>query len=498
MFNRCSGVLMNISSLPSPFSVGVFGKEAQEFADFIKSMGFSKWQVLPLGPIDRENSPYTADSAFAGNVLFIDPRGLAEDGLVTGDEVKSCEYSGSVWVADYDFARERHVALLKTAFSRITPEMSEKLDAFCAKNAWLCDYALFLAIKDAKDGAPWWEWGELSNFKVAKKHEKEFDTRFYKFCQYTFFTQWEKLKAYANEKGVEIIGDMPIYVAPDSCDVWANREQFCLDEKGLAPAKVAGCPPDYFSEDGQYWGNPIYDWAKMEKDGYKWWIKRIEAALKLYDTVRIDHFRGMASYWAIPAGAKSAKEGCWEKGPAEKLFNAIKKAIPSPSIIAEDLGTFGEDVVKLLEYTNFPGMRVIQFAFSDEGDKNCTHLPHNYPKNCLAYVGTHDNNTLLGWLWESSEYQRRFALDYCGFKGDNWGEGGRYAPACHAIIETVWKSPADVAIIATQDLLGFGADARMNVPGVPDKNWCFRASKEALDDVDRDYFKRINRVFGRD
>ena len=498
MFNRSSGVLMNISSLPGPFSVGSFGKEAEEFADLIKSMGFSKWQVLPLGPIDRENSPYTADSAFAGNILFIDPRQLFENGLLTEDEVKACEYSGSVWASDYDFARKTKTKALELAFSRITAEVSAKLDSFCMKNAWVCDYALFLAIKEKNGGAPWWEWGELSDFAVAKRREKEFDTRFYKFCQFVFFSQWEKLKSYANQKGVEIIGDMPIYVAPDSCDVWSAREQFWIDKKTFAPIKVAGCPPDYFSEDGQFWGNPIYNWERMEADGFSWWIKRIEAALKLYDTVRIDHFRGMASYWAIPANAKSAKEGHWEKGPGKKLFDAVERVIDSPSIIAEDLGTFGEDVVELLEYTKFPGMRVIQFAFSDEGDRNCTHLPHNYPKNCLAYVGTHDNNTLLGWLWESSHEQRRFALDYCGFKGDNWGKGGRYAPACRAIIETVWKSPANTAVIAVQDILGFGADARMNVPGVPEKNWGFRATKEALENIDRDYFKRINRVFGRE
>ena len=489
---------MNISSLPSPFSTGVFGKEARDFADSIKNMGFSKWQVLPLGPIDRENSPYTADSAFAGNVLFIDPRALFDDGLITEEELESCKYSGSVYVADYDFARETKTAVLKSAFSRITPELDKKLDEFCEKNLWLCDYALFLAIKEAKDGAPWWEWGELSSYKTAKKREAEFDTRFYKFCQFVFFEQWLKLKTYANQKGVEIIGDMPIYVAPDSCDVWSHPDLFWLDQKTYAPIKVAGCPPDYFSADGQFWGNPIYNWEKMEKNGFKWWIERIKSALSLYDTVRIDHFRGMASYWAIPADAESAKEGHWEKGPAKKLFDAINKAIENPSIIAEDLGTFGEDVIELLDYTKFPGMRVIQFAFADEGDRNCTHLPHNYPKNCLAYVGTHDNNTLLGWLWEASEYERRFALDYCGFKGDNWGEGGKYAPACRCIIETVFKSPADTAIIAIQDILGYGADARMNIPGVPDKNWGFRATKEALADIDRDYFKRINRVFSRE
>ena len=488
MKNRCSGVLMNISSLPGEFGIGGFGKEALGFVDTIKKMGFSKWQVLPLGPIDRENSPYTADSAFAGNILFIDPRQLFDEGLITEAELDLCRYSGSVYVSDYAFARETKSAVLKAAFDNITPDISKKLDEFCDENPWLCDYALFLAIKEAEGGAPWWEWDKLSSYKTAKKLEDQFDTRFYKFCQFIFFEQWQKLKAYANQKGVEIIGDMPIYVAPDSCDVWSHPDQFWIDQKTYAPIKVAGCPPDYFSEDGQLWGNPIYNWEKMEKDGFKWWIERIKSALALYDTVRIDHFRGMASYWAIPADAKSAKEGHWEKGPSKKLFDAINKAIENPSIIAEDLGSFGEDVVELLEYTKFPGMRVIQFAFSDEGDRNCTHLPHNYPKNCLAYVGTHDNNTLLGWLWESDGNQRRFALDYCGFKGDNWGEGGKYAPACRAIIETVWKSPANTAIIAVQDILGYGADARMNIPGVPDKNWGFRATKEALDDIDFGYF----------
>lgn len=489
---------MNISSLPSPFSTGVFGSEAEMFVDLIKSMGFSKWQVLPLGPIDKENSPYTADSAFAGNILFIDPRQLFGDGLIDEAELEACYYSGSVYVSDYDFARETKTPVLKAAFSRITPEIEAELDEFCEKNEWVNDYALFLAIKDSQNGAPWWEWGKLANFKNAKKREGEFDTRFYKFCQFIFFKQWHKLKNYANQNGISIIGDMPIYVAPDSCDVWSHPQEFWIDQKTYAPIKCAGCPPDYFSEDGQFWGNPIYRWQKMENDGFGWWIERIKSALELYDTVRIDHFRGMASYWAIPADAKSAKEGHWEKGPSKKLFDAISAEIKDPSIIAEDLGVFGEDVIELLDYTKFPGMRVIQFAFADEGDRNCTHLPHNYPKNCLAYVGTHDNNTLLGWLWESDEQTRRFALDYCGFKGDNWGEGGKYAPACRSIIETVWKSPANTTIIAIQDILGYGADARMNIPGVPDKNWGFRATKEALADIDRDYFRRINRVFGRE
>ena len=288
---------------------------------------------------------------------------------------------------------------------------------------------------------------------------------------------------------------MPIYVAMDSVDVWANLPMFLIDDKKLKPEKVAGVPPDYFSEDGQLWGNPIYDWDYMEKDGYKWWLSRIGNALKVYDIVRIDHFRAFASYWEIPADSDTAKKGEWKPGPGMKLFRKVFRKFPDSPIIAEDLGVFGEDVVQLLADTNFPGMKVVQFGFDPDGDSS--HMPHNAQKNSVNYVGTHDNNTILGWLWEASERERRFALDYVGFEGDNWGDGGYYSKSCRKVIEAVWRSSSDTAIIAFQDMCGFGSDARMNIPGVPEKNWRYRTTAETINQMDWQYFRKINELFRR-
>ena len=355
-----------------------------------------------------------------------------------------------------------------------------------------------MAVKEIENGKPWWEWSE----KHARYHEcikdifsYEDRAAFWKFVQYIFFKQWYELKEYANKKGVAVIGDMPIYVAMDSVDVWSNLEMFLIDEKTLTAEKVAGVPPDYFSEDGQLWGNPIYNWQAMKEDGYSWWISRLSQALKTYDTVRIDHFRAFASYWAVPADSDTAKVGEWLDGPKMDLFNRVKDVFGEAPIIAEDLGVFGEDVVKLLEDTGFPGMKVVQFGFDPNADSS--HLPHNACANSVNYVGTHDNNTILGWLWEASEKERRFALDYAGFEGDNWGEGGYYSKSCRKIIEAVWKSSSNTAIIALQDMCGFGSDARMNIPGVPEKNWRFRTTADTIDSIDSEYFRRINSLYRR-
>lgn len=497
---RKSGVLMNISSLPGPFGIGVFGTEAKKFADKISEAGFKIWQILPLGSLDAGNSPYAADSAFAGNTLYIDPRFLYERNLVTYAELEECKYNGSPYTADYEFVYEKNNFILKTAFLRIDDEMLDDIAAFEKENGWIEDYSLFKAAKEHFDGSPWWEWPEeYSDYKKCIKHKDEFaeSMTYYKFTQYLFFTLWNDLKDYANSKSVEILGDMPVYMAPDSCDVWAHTELFQINPDTKKPELVAGVPPDYFSEDGQLWGNPLYDWKRMEKDNFSWWVDRIGFALKIFDTVRIDHFRGLASYWAVPADAKSAKEGHWEKGPGQKLFEAVTAKYKNPSIIAEDLGVFGDDVVRLLKSTGFAGMRVIQFGFDPYSGSTSTHLPHNYPNNCYAFIGTHDNNTLLGWLWEATPDERAFALDYCGFKGDDWGEGGYRSAPCRCIIETVWRSNADVAMIAFQDMCGFGSDARMNVPGVPELNWRFRTTDETIGKVDFQYFRRINGLFGR-
>lgn len=495
---RTGGVLLHLSSLNGPFAVGVMGKEAFAFVDKLKEWGFSLWQMLPLCPVDDTGSPYCSVSAFAGNIAFIDPRLLREDGLVTDEEVRENEFSGSVYAADWKFAFQKRLELLKKAFSRLDGDTKKLIELFAAQNDWVRPFALYSALKDHHDKKPWWEWEEkYSHYNSALKHAGEFkeETDFYIFTQYVFFTQFRSLKEYANSRGISVFGDMPIYVSRDSVDVWSNTEQFLIDEETLAPSKVAGVPPDYFSEDGQLWGNPLYDWKKMENDGYKWWIKRIGAALKLFDRVRIDHFRAFASYWAVEANSKTAKNGEWLKGPGMKLFEKIHSALPQADIVAEDLGTFGEDVVKLLESTGFPGMRVIQFGF--DVNSNSTHLPHNYDKNCVAYVGTHDNNTILGWLWEAGEAERAFALRYCCFGGHNWGEGGFHSGSCRAVIEAVWRSSADTAVVAVQDMCGFGADARMNKPGTSEDNWSFRITPNALDGIDGAYFKEINSVYRR-
>lgn len=494
MSKRRSGVLMHISSLPSPFGIGVFGTETKEFIDTVADMGFSCWQVLPFHPVNPQNSPYESESAFAGNYLFIDPRILAEDGLIGKSDVNECIYSGSPYTADYAFAKETRLSALKKAYKNLSPQTKAEIDSFADKHKWLESYALYKALKTKNGEAPWWTWGKYADYNEATDTDEIDEVNFWKFVQYEFFRQWDKIKRYANEKGVHILGDMPIYVSMDSADVWSNRGLFLINDDYSA-SEIAGVPPDYFSEDGQLWGNPIYDWERMEKDDFNWWKSRISEELSIYDDLRIDHFRGFASYWSVDAKSDTAKNGVWKNGPGMKLFNAVKDVIGEHGIIAEDLGTFGNDVVKLLEDTGFPGIRVIQFGF--EPDSDSTHLPHNYPQNCVAYLGTHDNNTLLGWLWEASENERKFALEYCGFEGDNWGEGGFKAPACRKIIETVWRSSADTVIIAFQDLCGFGSDARLNTPGVADGNWLFRTTSETIACADKEYYKKINRLFRR-
>lgn len=495
---RGAGVLMHISTLPGDYGIGVFDKNAKDFIDRIHNMGFTYWQVLPFNPTDESNSPYCSPSAFAGNFLFIDPNGLYEMGLVDKTDVESNRYTGSPYTADYEFAAEKRYTLLRKAFLNADSKIAAEIKDFELQNPWLTDYAVYMAVKEANGGKPWWEWDKKQAVYaecIKNIYSFEKDAAFWKFVQYIFYKQWFEIKKYANEKGIAVIGDMPIYVAMDSVDVWADLPLFEIDKKTLKPKKVAGVPPDYFSENGQLWGNPIYNWSAMKKDGYSWWISRIGAALKTYDVVRIDHFRAFASYYEVDADAENAKKGKWKKGPGMELFNKVFETYPNAPIIAEDLGTFGEDVVQLLKDTDFPGMKVVQFGFDPNGDSS--HLPHNAVQNSVNYVGTHDNNTLLGWLWEADAAQRRFALEYCGFKGDNWGDGGYKSPSCRSVIETVWKSSSNVAIIAFQDMCGFGSDARMNIPGVADKNWRFRTTADTVNAVDSEYFRHINALYRR-
>ena len=476
---RASGVLMHISSLWGDHSIGSFGEEARRFVDFLSEGGFTYWQVLPFCMADDKNSPYKSYSAFSGNPYFIDLPTLYKKGFLTKAELDNSRQS-SPYLCEYDRLSKERLPLLRVAASRADSQTIEKVNSFMSNYPELANTARFLALKTANDDASWWDW--------AVNEPDGDELFFWQFVQYEFFAQWSELKSYANQKGIKIIGDIPIYVAHDSCDVWANREQFLLNEDGH-PTCVAGVPPDYFCEDGQLWGNPLYDWKQMKKDGYAWWCRRMEYMLTLFDGVRIDHFRGLASFWSVPATAKTAKEGKWVKGPGRSFVDKIREVAGDKLIIAEDLGDITPDVVSLLKYSKFPGMRVFQFAFL--GDRQSPHLPHNYIKNCIAYTGTHDNNTLLGHVWEMDAEQRRETLDYCNCDPEDWSR------SCEMIIKTMLASHADTVIFPIQDIFVYGADTRMNTPGTSNDNWQYRITKEQLGAVDTEKYRYLNMLYGR-
>ena len=480
MIKRSSGVLMPISCLEGEYSCGSFGKGAKYFVDFLADCGFSYWQVLPFCMVDECNSPYKSYSAFGGNPYFVDLGVLHEKGLVTDFELELYRQQ-TPYSCEYTRLYHTRLPLLARASERVDAKEREKIEKFIAADKYLLQFCEFMAYKAANDQKEWTEWDK----------NKEYDENVlftWKFIQYEFFTQWEKIKAYANEKGIKIVGDIPIYVAYDSSDVWANREMFLLDEDNI-PKCVAGVPPDYFSEDGQLWGNPLYDWEKMEKDGFSWWCDRMAHTFRLFDCVRIDHFRGLESFWSIPYTAKSAKEGKWVKGPGEKFIDAIKKIADGKMIIAEDLGDITPEVQALVDYSGFPGMRVLQFAFLSDEDN--PHLPHNYINNSIAYTGTHDNNTLLGYVWELDDETRKTLLEYCNYDDPYWDR-------CYdSVIRTMYASNAGLVIMPIQDLLGYGSDTRMNIPGKADGNWRYRVTREQLDSIDREKYKRLNFLYKR-
>lgn len=479
IMKRASGILAHISSIYGDYSIGSFGKEAREFVDFLFQCGFTYWQVLPFCMIDECNSPYKSYSAFAGNPLFIDLPILAEQGLLTSQELNDARQK-DLYLCEYSRLRKERLPLLRLAHRRTTDKQRKEILAWLADYPALSRAAEFLALKQKNHNLPWYNW----TLHISDEEELSF----WQWVQYEFFHQWIAIKNYANQNGIKVIGDVPIYVASDSCDVWANPEQFLLDEN-LHPTKVAGVPPDYFSEDGQFWGNPIYNWKQMRADGYIWWSERIRYMLTLFDGVRIDHFRGFESYWSIPAAAKTAKEGKWEKGPGRTLIDALKRISGDRLIIAEDLGEITPQVYNLLQYSKFPGMRVLQFAFM--GDPKSPHLPHNYPKNCVAYSGTHDNNTLLGYIWEMSNESRELLMSYCNFHSGEWREG------CEQVIKTLMASHADTVIFPIQDIFAYGADTRMNTPGTHTNNWAYRITREQLKEVDTENFKFFNKLYGR-
>lgn len=500
MIKRSSGVLLHISTLPGKYGIGSFGKEAIEFSKLLKEMGFSYWQTLPFGTTDNYNSPYKSFSAFAGNPLFIDLFSLFEKGLLTEEELKENECENPYFV-DFEWINKTRYKTFRLAYERIDEIERNEIKKFVDKNSdWLPDFALYMTLREKNNNKDWYLWEDknlkLHEEKAIEKALKEYEHEvfFHEFIQYEFYSQWEKTKKEINKNGIKMIGDMPIYVSLESSDVWANRELFNLSEDG-SPRLVAGVPPDYFSEDGQMWGNPLYNWELMKKKDYDWWIKRIENSLLIYDMVRIDHFRAFSAYWAIPSEAESAKSGSWIKGPGMDFFNIVMKKFNNSQIIAEDLGDIDDDVRTLLKETNLPGMRVMQFAFL--GDTNSIHLPHNYDRNTIAYTGTHDNNTILGWLWEASEENRKTALEYCNFTGDDWGKGGYYSESCRSIIRNLWQSVAELTIVPIQDLCGFGSDTKMNQPGRAKGNWAFRITKESLSQIDKDWIKNLNNIYRR-
>lgn len=499
MFQRASGVLVHISSLPSEYGIGGFGRETFQFIDMLHRAGFKYWQVLPFGPTDAFYSPYASISAFAGNTNFIDLEQLQQDGLLTDEELTAQKYANP-YTAAYEFLSAERMTVLYKAYTRMGDALRGEVRRFAEENAfWLDDYALYIILKEANCGKEWYEWEDGQKFHeeaAVKQALKQFSDMvdFIRFQQYLFYSQWKSVKAYAREKGVEVIGDLPIYVSMESSDVWGNRGQFDIGEDGRAK-NVAGVPPDYFSEVGQKWGHALYNWDKMKQTGYDWWMKRLRLSFELFDVVRIDHFRAFSAYWSVPAEAPTAKEGRWIDGPGMDFFRVVFDTFPDPKIIAEDLGLLDDGVLQLMKDTGLPGMRIMQFGFIE--DKDNMHLPHNYPRNSFAYTGTHDNNTALGWLWEITPGQRKWALDYCGYSGAEWAEGGYESVSVRSMARALWQSPAAVTVLPIQDICGFGKDTKMNVPGVPNGNWAFRISRDQLQSIGWDWLQNLNRTYMR-
>lgn len=497
MLKRSAGILLNISSLPSEYGIGGFGSEIEEFCDFALDCGAHYWQILPLTTIGLGNSPYSGVSAFAGNYLYIDPKKLYRKGWITEQELNQCIYTDP-YAVNYEWCINSKLNMLKNAYERAKSQIHDELVTYEKQNAWLANYALFMALKQKFDNKAWWEWD--SSFKsMTKKAKQEFiktDAEayyYYVFEQYVFDLQWKESKQKIHSKGLKIIGDMPMYVSMDSADVWGEPEMFLLDQN-LKPKKVAGVPPDYFSADGQLWGNPLYDYDHMRADGFSWWLKRFDRMAELYDVLRIDHFRAFSEYWAVDYGAKTAKDGKWCKGIGEELFAKVYKKYGKENFIAEDLGIIDEKVNELLKKLELPCMRVMQFGFED-GDS--IHLPHNFSRNCVGYTATHDNDTTLGWMYGLKENILDYMLRYIECPRNEYGGGGYNCRATKEFIKRLIASCCRLAIVPYQDLCGYGSDCRMNTPGVAEGNWTFRATKQSMQEVDKKYFHYLNCLYGR-
>ncbi|HEX8190000.1 MAG TPA: 4-alpha-glucanotransferase [Pyrinomonadaceae bacterium] len=502
---RSSGILLHPTSLPGRFGVGDLGGEAYRFVDWLAAAGQTYWQIMPLGPTGYGDSPYSSFSAFAGNTNLVSPEKLVEAGLLEGPDIQDAPDLPAERV-DYGKVIEYKRGLLEKAFRNFTRKLREDeslrrdyegFEGFAS--AWLDDWALFAALKDEYQGQPWntWSPGLARREPTAVEAARQsFAGRVeaHKFAQYVFFHQWLKLKRYANERGVSVVGDMPIFVAHNSADVWSRPELFKLEEGG-APRVVAGVPPDAFSATGQLWGNPIYDWDRMRADGFAWWVSRVRETLKIVDVVRLDHFRGFAAYWEVPAEHETAEHGRWVEAPGREVFNAMKGALGGElPIVAEDLGTITPDVHALRDEFGFPGMRVLQFAFG--GDPHDTHLPHEYVSNTVAYTGTHDNDTVVGWFQQrsragASEAERReraLCLKYLGADGAeiNWD-----------FIRAAQMSVSDLAVAQLQDVLGLPSEARMNTPASAEGNWAWRYAEGALTDELAARLRDVTAIYGR-
>lgn len=491
-FSRRAGVLMHIASLPGPYGIGTLGQPARDFVDMLAQAGQSWWQILPICPTGYGNSPYQSFSAFAGNTDLIDPALLYRAGWLTEEELTRAEYTGPTDRVDYAFVQANRRELFSGILERFRQNPPADFDAFCRRHeTWLEDYALFMAVKDAHDGLPLERWerdirlrrrGVVAMWRVKCARQ----VAYYKMVQYFFFTQWENLKAYANKRGIGIIGDIPIYVSGDSADVWVNANLFDLDSEGR-PREVAGCPPDAFSDDGQLWGNPVYNWRTMRLSGYRFWVLRLAHSLHLYDALRIDHFRGFASYYCIPAGAANARVGIWRKGPGMALWRAVRRHLGEVPIIAEDLGFLTPEVERLLADSGFPGMKVLQFAFTGDGDSD--HLPHRHTQHSVVYTGTHDNDTLLGWLSAADDAESAFARRYLRVQN---GQSLR-----RPIMAAALASVAHLCVLTMQDILGLGTEARMNVPSTVGENWLWRATEVQLKPEAFRWLREQTALYGR-
>ena len=490
---RKSGVLMHISSLSSPYGIGSMGKEAREFVDFLKKSGQSYWQILPVCPTSYGDSPYQSFSTFAGNPYFIDLELLREEGLLQKEDYVDVDWESTPDKVNYEAVYYKRYDILRKAADRFIENPSSEYSDFCdEQKEWIYDYALFMALKDANGGVAWTEWDEDLKKRNPKaledaktKYSKEIE--FWKIMQFLFFKQWKSLRQYANDREIEIIGDLPIYVALDSVDVWANPHLFLLDEN-LEPIDVAGCPPDGFSATGQLWGNPLFRWDVMEEEDYDWWVRRISQACKIYNVLRIDHFRGFDSYYAIPYGADTAMNGEWRIGPGIKLFRAMERKIGPQNIIAEDLGYLTDSVRQLLKDSGFPGMKVLEFAFDSRDSNNADYLPHNYPEYCIAYAGTHDNETICGWKKTAAPEDIAYAKDYLKLSDDDF---------CWDMIDRLWATAANTVIIQAQDILELGSESRMNIPSTLGGNWSWRALEGAFTDEIADRLRKITEQHNR-